>query len=71
MEVNEICSKAKSQRWLSGFDFAILIQSLTISEDGWVLDTGNWENVNSEVALRLVERIKRHPTIWKLFFMVA
>ena len=35
------------------------------------INTGNYENVNAEVALRLAEKIKRHPKLWKLFFMVA
>lgn len=39
--------------------------------DGYVIGTGNWENVNAEVAARLAERIKKHPILWKLFFMVA
>ena len=69
--INEICDKAISKGWLSGFDFSILIQELTIPEGGWVIDTGNFENVNAEVALRLIDRIRRHPIIWKLFFMVA
>ena len=67
----EILNKAYNQRWLSGFDFSLLIQDMTISENGYVIDTGNWENVNAEVALRLAEQIKKHPIIWKLFFMVA
>ena len=66
-----ILNKAYQQRWLSGFDFSLLIQDMTISENGYVLDTGNWENVNAEVALRLAEQIKKHPILWKLFFMVA
>lgn len=66
-----ILKKAYRQGWLSGFDFSILIQDLLISENGYVIDTGNFENVNAEVALRLVERIKKHPIIWQLFFMVA
>lgn len=70
-KVKEILNKARKQRWLSGFDFSLLIQYMTISENGYVLDTGNWENVNAEVALRLAERIKKHPILWKLFFMVA
>ena len=37
----------------------------------YVLDTGNYENVNAEVTLKLAEKIKRHPKLWKLFFMVA
>ena len=67
----EILNKAYQQGWLSGFDFSLLIQDMTISENGYVIDTGNWENVNAEVAIRLAEQIKKHPIIWKLFFMVA
>lgn len=67
----EILNKAYQQGWLSGFDFSILIQDMTISENGYVLDTGNWENVNAEIALRLAEQIKKHPFLWKLLFMVA
>lgn len=67
----EILNKAYNQGWLSGFDFSLLIQDMTISENGYVIDTGNWENINAEVALRLAEQIKKHPIIWKLFFMVS
>ena len=70
-KINEICDKARSKGWLNGFDFSILIQELTIPEGAWVIDTGNFENVNAKVALRLIDRIRRHPIIWKLFFMVA
>lgn len=67
----DILDKAYQQGWLSGFDFSLLIQNMTISENGYVLSTGNWENVNAEVALRLAEQIKKHPILWKLFFMIA
>lgn len=67
----EILDKAYEQGWLSGFDFSVLIHRLLVSENGYVLDTGNYENVNAEVALRLAEKIKRHPKLWKWFFMVA
>lgn len=29
-----------------------------------------WENVNAEAALMLYEKIKRHPILWRLFFML-
>lgn len=67
----EILNKAYQQGWLSGFDFSLLIQDMTISENMYVIDTGNWENVNAEIALRLAKQIKKHPIIWKIFFMVA
>lgn len=69
--VREILKKAEEQCWLSGFDFSILMQELLISENGYVIDTGNWENVNAAVALELWRRVKRHPVLWELFFMVA
>lgn len=69
--VIEILKRAEEQCWLSGFDFSILMQELLISESGYVIDTGNWENVNAAVALELWRRVKRHPVLWELFFMVA
>ena len=67
----EILDSAYNKGYLNGFDFSILIQNMLISENGYVLDTGNYENVNAEVALRLADRIKKHPILWKIFFMVA
>lgn len=67
----ELIDKACRQGWLSGYDFSVLIQELLISKDGYVVGTGNWENVNAEAAVLLVEKIKRHPILWKLFFMIA
>ena len=67
----ELLQKAKQQGWLSGFDFSILIQRLLVSEHGYVMDTGDWENANAAVALRLASNIENHPLIWKLLFMVA
>ena len=57
--------------WIDGFDFSVFMQSLLVSRDGYVIDTGNWENVNYACAHSLLGRIKRHPWIWKWFFMVG
>ena len=70
-KTSDILDNAEIQGYLNGFEFSILIQKLLISENGYVIDTGNWKNVNAKVALRLVEKIKKHPILWKLFFMVA
>lgn len=70
-KTSDILDNAEIQGYLNGFEFSILIQKLLISENGYVIDAGNLENVNAEVALRLVEKIKRHPILWKHFFMVA
>lgn len=66
-----ILKRADREGWLSGFDFSVLMQEFLVSEDGYVIDTGNYENVNAEVALRLAEKIKKHPKLWQWFFMVA
>ena len=65
-----LLNKAYEQGYLSGFDFSVLMQGFLISKDGWVIDTGNYENVNAEVALRLEQKIKEYPELWR-FFMVA
>lgn len=70
-EQKNIIDKANEKGYLNGFEFSILVQKLLISENGYVIYTGNWESVNAEVALRLAEKISRHPILWKLFFMVA
>lgn len=66
----EILNKAKVQGWLSGFDFSVLMQELLVSPNAYVIDTGNWQNVNAAVAQILAQRIRRHPLLWKWFFMV-
>ena len=66
-----ILKRADREGWLSGFDFSVLMHKFLISEGGYVIDTGNYENVNAEIALRLAEKIKKHPKLWKWFFMVA
>ena len=70
-KTSDILDNAEIQGYLNGYDFSILVQNLLVSENGYVIDTGNWENVNAEVALHLVEKIKKHPILWKHFFMVA
>lgn len=46
-KVKDILEKAYKQGRLDGFDFAIFMQNLLISKDGYVIGTGNWENVNA------------------------
>ena len=46
-------------------------QEAFISKDGYIIDTGNFETVNLEMMSMVYKRIKKHPIIWKLFFMIA
>ena len=70
-DVDHILNKAKEQEYLSGFDFSVFMHNLLISKNGYVINTGNYENVNAEVAIRLAKNIEKHPLLWRLFFMVA
>ena len=69
--IAKLLKKANNQTYLDGFDFSILMHQFLVSPTGWVMDTGNWENANREIALMLFQRIKKHPHLWKWFFMVA
>lgn len=69
-EVRRIVNKARVQGWLSGFDFSILMHDLLVPAGAYVIDTGNWENVNAAVAQLLCAKVKRHRILWRLFFMI-
>ena len=51
--------------------FSQFIQGLFISKKGWIVDTGNFQNVNRELIEDVYEKIQKHPLLWKLFFMIA
>lgn len=51
--------------------FSKFMQNAFISEDGYIIDTGNFQTVNLELIELVYRKIKKHPIIWKLFFMVA
>lgn len=62
--------KIKKQNSLSGKDFSILIQDLLIPDGTYVIDVGNYENVNLVCAEHMLNTCKKHPILWKLFFMM-
>ena len=69
--IGELEYKAYDKGFLTNDEFAFLIQELLVSEDGYVLDTGNGGQVNAEIALRIIKKIKKHPKLWERLFMVA
>lgn len=48
--------------------FSRFMQDLFIPEGGYIIDTGNFETVNLALLPMIINRIKKHPLIWKLFF---
>ena len=69
--IGELEYKAYDKGFLTNDEFAFLMQELLVSEDGYVLDTGNGMQVNAEIALRIIKKIKKHPRLWEWLFMVA
>ena len=45
------------------------IQALFISDNGYVIDTGNFQTVNREILEDILEKVKKHPKLWKLFMV--
>ena len=68
---NLLLDKAEETGTLSNDEFAALMISFLVSENGYVLDTGTNTQVNAEIALRLEQKIKDHKILWKKIFMVA
>ena len=67
-EAKELLEKADRQCWLSAKDFCILIQRLLIPEGEYIIDTGNYENVNAALASKLANKIEKYPELWKIFW---
>lgn len=68
-EIEDKIGPTNMYGFIDGFDFSIFMQRLLIPEDTYVVDTGNWETVNYVCAYHLLNQIKKHPLIWRLFFM--
>lgn len=51
--------------------FSQFFQRAFISEDGYIINTGNFETVNREMIDLVYKRIKKHPILWRLFFMIG
>lgn len=46
-----------------------VIASLFVSDDGYVIDTGNYRDVNVAILETIIKNVQRHPILWKLFMV--
>lgn len=53
---------------LNGIDFCVMFQDMYINDGDWVIDTGNYINVNLPVMEKFAAQVKKHPIIFALFF---
>lgn len=68
---NDLCKLGQKEGWLDNNDFSEAINSLLVSTGGYVIDTGCGAQVNAVILEDLIRKIKKHPILWRLFFMVA
>ena len=52
-------------------EFADFIRTKLVSPNGYVCDWGQNFHVNKILAEELERKIKKHPLLWKIFFMIA
>ena len=65
-EFEKIIAKAETKGYLTDKEFRIAIIDLFLEEDEYILDTGNYENVNAEFICRLKDKHdKLHKIFWK------
>lgn len=69
--VKEMTEKAMNDGYLSYTDFTFLIQDFLVSPTGYVADRCTNSQVCAIIAVELVNKIKKHPILWKILFMVA
>ena len=55
---------------MSDLEFRIKMHEFFISKNSIVLDCNINANINSYLVELVEKKIKKHPLIWKLFFMV-
>lgn len=52
-------------------EFADFIRTKLVSPNGYVCDWGQNFHVNKILAEELERKIKKHPLLWKIFFMIV
>lgn len=78
MEINSVnlnldktITKAYYEGYLTDNEFCKFVTNLLISKNGYIMDWGTGEQGNAQALLLLVEKIRKHPYIWKKFFSIA
>lgn len=71
LNLNRTITKAYYEGYITDKEFCIFFTNLLISENGYIMDCGSGEQCNAKVLLLLVEKIRKHPFVWKTFFSIA
>lgn len=71
LNLDKTITKAYYEGCLTDNEFCNFITELLISKNGYIMDCGTGEQGNAKALLLLVEKIRKHPLIWKKFFSIA
>ena len=71
LNLNRTIVKAYYEGRLTDTEFCTFVTDLLISKNGYITDCCNAEQGNAKALLLLVEKIRKHPFIWKMFFSIA
>lgn len=71
LNLNRTIVKAYYEGYLTDTEFCTFVTDLLISKNGYITDCSNAEQHNAKALLLLVEKIRKHPLIWKKFFSIA
>lgn len=63
--------EGKRSRGMIDQQFAEFMRAMLVSENGYVIDTGNNEAVNFVIANDLLNRVRKRERIWKSKFMIG
>lgn len=63
-----ICNNTDASINEKYMSFSRFMQELFLPEDSYVISSGNFEDVNLAMLSMIINRIRRHPHIWNLFF---
>ena len=64
-------NKAEKCGYLDNEDVVRIMDCLLASDDGYIADYCTVDQGNAIMMLEFLEKVKKHPLIWKWLFMIA
>ena len=71
LNLDKTITKAYYEGYLTDNEFCNFVTNLLISKNGYIMDCGTGEQGNAKALLLLVEKIRKHPHIWKKYFSIS
>ena len=66
---NDLYDSGDEEAFNEYIALSVFFQALFVSDNGYVIDTGNFQTVNREILEDILKRVKKHPRLWKKFMV--